>query len=258
MSIVAWDVRGLGNRDIVRALKDVISKLYGSFYVDPQGLASGLALWWIADVQIGVIRESSNFIDVSVSVTGEEGWFFTFIYGLPYREEKHQFWKNLSSLGNDHFSRWCVLGDTNIISNQSEKEGGNSVDNSQIGWFYEFLDSTRLLDLPIKGGTFTWSNMRCDDEAIVEKLDRILISNEWSLKFPKAIEILEAAIASDHNPIVLLLEGLKKEGKKSLNLNHDGSLKMIALLKLERLGTIRFLVPAQMSLLRSLRPLDLE
>ncbi|KAK8985026.1 hypothetical protein V6N11_082645 [Hibiscus sabdariffa] len=198
---------------------------YSYWFVSILGLAGGLALWWTTDVQIGVIRKSSNLIDVSVSVSGEESWFCTFIYGPPYKEEKHQFWENLSSLRNDNFSRWCVLGDSNIISNQSKKEGGSSGDNSHIGWFHELLDSTRLLDLPIKGGTFTWSNMRCDDEAIVEKLDRILISNEWSLKFPKAIGILEAVIASDHNPIVLLFEGLKKRRKREFKFESQWLLK---------------------------------
>ncbi|KAK9000723.1 hypothetical protein V6N11_081211 [Hibiscus sabdariffa] len=71
-----------------------------------------------------------------------------------------------------------------------------------------------MIELPIKGGKFTWSNMRSNSEAIAERLDKVLISSEWSVAFPKAIGILEAAVASDHNPIVVLLEGLQKKRKK--------------------------------------------
>ncbi|KAK9034056.1 hypothetical protein V6N11_050235 [Hibiscus sabdariffa] len=56
--------------------------------------------------------------------------------------------------------------------------------------------------------------MRSNNEAIADRLDKILISNEWSLLFPKAIGILEAVVASDHNLIIIMLEGLKKRKNK--------------------------------------------
>ncbi|KAK9045463.1 hypothetical protein V6N11_059343 [Hibiscus sabdariffa] len=69
-------------------------------------------------------------------------------------------------------------------------------------------------ELPIKGRTFTWSNHRSDEDAILEKLDRVLVSLEWSNAFPKALRILNAALASDHAPIFLLLKGVNKRYKK--------------------------------------------
>ncbi|KAL4346509.1 hypothetical protein GQ457_17G010350 [Hibiscus cannabinus] len=42
----------------------------------------------------------------------------------------------------------------------------------------------------------------------------MLISKEWSVKYPKAIEMIEAVVASNHNPIIIFLEGLKKRRKK--------------------------------------------
>ncbi|KAL4312016.1 hypothetical protein GQ457_01G003630 [Hibiscus cannabinus] len=106
------------------------------------------------------------------------------------------------------------LGDVNIVADQSEKEGGAPVNNNQAKWFLDFMDISGLIELPIKGGTFTWTNMRSNDQAIAEKLDKVLISKEWSLKFPKAIGMIKAAVASDHNPIIVFLEGLKKRRKK--------------------------------------------
>ncbi|KAK8482669.1 hypothetical protein V6N11_050917 [Hibiscus sabdariffa] len=55
-----------------------------------------------------------------------------------------------------------------------------------------------LIDMPILGGAFTWSNQRSDDEAILEKLDRVLCSLEWNILFPKVVAMLDIAIASDY------------------------------------------------------------
>ncbi|KAK8999212.1 hypothetical protein V6N11_070388 [Hibiscus sabdariffa] len=143
-----------------------------------------------------------------ISLKGEDPWFCTFLYGPPHKEDKQRFWSNLSKIRNESNPCWCIIGDFNIVSNQDEKDGGAPINMSQAGCFLSFMD------LSIKGGEFTWSNMRSNQEAIVERLDKIIVSNKWSLIFPKAIGILEAATISDHNPVVLLMEGLKKERKR--------------------------------------------
>ncbi|KAK8990042.1 hypothetical protein V6N11_008561 [Hibiscus sabdariffa] len=77
------------------------------------------------------------------------------------------------------------------------------------------MDVSGMIELPIKGGMYTWTNMRSNNDAISKRLDKILVSNDWSIAYPKAIGILEAAVASDYNLIVVLLEGLKKRRKKA-------------------------------------------
>ncbi|KAK8495245.1 hypothetical protein V6N11_000637 [Hibiscus sabdariffa] len=244
MAIVAWNARGLGNPNNTRALKDTIfkhdpcivflsetkknqkyleriksrNKFVGSFYVNPRGIAGGLALWWKESVSISILRESLNFIDTLVSVNGEEAWQCTFVYGPPYISEKHEFWTNFQYLRHHQSVKWCVIGDVNIVADQNDKEGGAPIKKNQAKWFLDSMDASGLFELPIKGGTFTWSNLRGEKDAIAEKLDKILISCEWSLAYPKAIGILEAAVASDHNPIILLLDGLKKKRKRAFKL----------------------------------------
>ncbi|KAK8473934.1 hypothetical protein V6N11_069904 [Hibiscus sabdariffa] len=114
MAMFAWNVRGLGNKDTVRALKNICfkhnchivflsetkqkkrylekirmkMKLEHAFYVEPVGIAGGLALWWSSDVKVTVLQYDKNFIDVTISLNGEVEWFGTFIYAPPYEEEK--------------------------------------------------------------------------------------------------------------------------------------------------------------------------
>ncbi|KAK8498763.1 hypothetical protein V6N12_064052 [Hibiscus sabdariffa] len=240
MSIVAWNARGLGNPNTKRALKDTLikynplitflsetkknqkylerikatNKFSGSFYVNPHGIAGGLALWWTENVSIKILRESVNFIDTLVLVNGEDPWQCTFVYGPPYTSEKQQFWANLQNFRHCSNVKWCIIGDINIVANQNDKDGGAPINKSHAQWFLDFMDVSGLIELPIKGGMFTWSNLRCDNDAIAEKLDKILISSDWSLAFPKAIGVLEAAVASDHDPIILILDGMRKKRKK--------------------------------------------
>ncbi|KAK8982944.1 hypothetical protein V6N11_054929 [Hibiscus sabdariffa] len=109
MAILAWNVRGLGNKETIRALKNSIDKfkpdivflsetkqkkrylekikmkmkLVHSYYVEPSGLVGGLSLWWSKDTQITILKDGKHFIDAKISVNGEAEWFGTFIYGPP-------------------------------------------------------------------------------------------------------------------------------------------------------------------------------
>ncbi|KAK8996198.1 hypothetical protein V6N11_076445 [Hibiscus sabdariffa] len=76
-------------------------------------------------------------------------------------------------------------------------------------WSILTYSSSRL-----RRGIFTWSNHKSEDDSILEKLDRILVSLKWSNSFPRVIGVLDAAIASDHAPIVLLLNGMKKRYRR--------------------------------------------
>ncbi|KAL4379926.1 hypothetical protein GQ457_02G020200 [Hibiscus cannabinus] len=240
MALVAWNARGVGNSNTHRALRDTLKKFNpcivflsetkkkqkylerlrtknrfsGSFYVDPRGLAGGLALWWTEDISVTILKDSVNFIDTLVAVKGEEPCQCTFIYGPPNSTEKQQFWRDFHQIRRETTNKWCVIGDVNIVADQSEKEGGNPVSISQTKCFLDFLDVSGMIELPIKGGRYTWTNMRSNSGSIAERLDKVIMSNEWSMAFPKAIGILEAAVASDHNPIVVLLEGLKRRRKR--------------------------------------------
>ncbi|KAK8982860.1 hypothetical protein V6N11_060179 [Hibiscus sabdariffa] len=49
-------------------------------------------------------------------------------------------------------------------------------------------------------------------------MDHILVSTYWSSSFPKAIGVIDVAIASDHAMIVLLLKGMNNKYKRDFKL----------------------------------------
>ncbi|KAK8998720.1 hypothetical protein V6N11_084103 [Hibiscus sabdariffa] len=225
-----WNVRGLGNRNTVQALRDTIDKHHPSViflsetkqnkrYLEKirrrnRYIVGGLALWWNDDINMSVIKSCKKFIDTTISVKDGDEWFCTFIYGPPYIEEKEIFWENLLKIRTQMNCKWCVIGDTNLIWDQDEKSRGTVVNPNHTRLLSEFINRSCLIEMTLKGGSFTWSNQRCDDAAILEKLDRILISGEWSFLFPKAVGLLEAATALDHNPIILLLDDHRKRRRR--------------------------------------------
>ncbi|KAK8559003.1 hypothetical protein V6N12_042292 [Hibiscus sabdariffa] len=159
-------------------------KLEHAFYIEPIGIAGGLALWWSSDVKVSILQYDKNFIDTTISMNGEAEWFGTFIYAPPYEEEKMSFWKNLAELRSDVNSEWCIMGDSNIVASPNDKYGGSPFDHNNVKWYYDFLEQTYLMEIQSQGGTYTWSNRRSNDDAICEKLDRVLTSLEWSFLFP--------------------------------------------------------------------------
>ncbi|KAK9028594.1 hypothetical protein V6N11_025748 [Hibiscus sabdariffa] len=240
MACLAWNVRGLGNKDTVRALRNLYFKyktdivflsetkqkkrylekirtklkLDNAFYVDLVGIAGGLALWWKSDVKLSVLYHDNNTIDSIISINGEDDWYGTFIYAPPYEREKQEFWERTGSLRSDINTKWCIMGDTNTVTSPNEKYGGLPFDHNNAKWYHEFLERSLLVEIQSKGGEFTWSNQRSEEEEICEKLDRVLSSLEWGFLFPKAIVVVDIAIASDHAPIILLANGLLRKTKK--------------------------------------------
>ncbi|KAK8482329.1 hypothetical protein V6N11_035672 [Hibiscus sabdariffa] len=121
------NVRGLGNKDTVRALKNAVFKyrddiiflsetkqkkryikkihmklkIDNVFYVELDGISGGLALWWSNDVKLFIVHYDKNFVDTKISINREIEWFVTFIYAPSYTKDKQRFWETLASLRND-------------------------------------------------------------------------------------------------------------------------------------------------------------
>ncbi|KAK9047274.1 hypothetical protein V6N11_053122 [Hibiscus sabdariffa] len=189
-------------------------KLKNSFYVEPTGLAGGLSLWWRKDTQIKILGFGKHFIDAEISIKIERVWCGTYIYGPPYKEQKKEFWELMEKLRNGRGEKWLVIGDSNIIASQDEKICGLPFNPIDAKCYFDFIDPWGLIDMPISGGAFTWSNHRCDEEAILEKLDRILFSPEWNILFPKAVAMLDIVMGSDHAPRRIALRLFKEVGSR--------------------------------------------
>jgi hypothetical protein len=67
--------------------------------------------------------------------------------------------------------------------------------------FSDFIFSLRLMDIPLEGGKFTWSNNR--ETPTMSQIDRFLYSGEWEDRYPTVVQKRLPKVLSDHFPIIL-------------------------------------------------------
>lgn len=95
---------------------------------------------------------------------------------------------------------WLVLGDficTRYPHNRS-REGGNTND---MMLFNEEINNLALVEIPLKGRRFTWSNMQ--EAPLLEKLDWCFSSVAWTLTYPATYALPLAKTTSNHTPIMI-------------------------------------------------------
>ena len=92
-----------------------------------------------------------------------------------------------------------MFGDMNAVRNEQERVG-SIFNNIEADHFNSFIDTTGLVDLPIRGRCFTWMNKACTK---LSKLDRFLISEDVIDSLPDIRITALDRIWSDHNPILL-------------------------------------------------------
>ena len=76
--------------------------------------------------------------------------------------------------------------------------------------FSDCLDFCGLKDLGFSGLPFTWCNQRFDGNVVWVQLDRAIASPEWVLKFPAVRLYHLSGLSSDHKPIWLCLDDIRK------------------------------------------------
>ncbi|KAK8691361.1 hypothetical protein V6N13_074872 [Hibiscus sabdariffa] len=123
----------------------------------------------------------------------------------------------LELLISSHNIQWLIGGDFNTVKSPEEKLGV-SFNHSAMKALADFIDNTSLIDLPLVGSKFTWSNLR--ESATMCRLDRILVSPEILELLPGlTLQALPKSI-SDHNPILAYVEKYKSGPRPFKFFNH--------------------------------------
>ena len=80
------------------------------------------------------------------------------------------------------------MGDFNVPLYDQEKKGGNVSQLDGRLDLMEFITNEGLMDMDLHGIEFTWTNKRTGNECIQARLDRALISLDWTNDFVCKLE----------------------------------------------------------------------
>lgn len=121
------------------------------------------------------------------------------VYGLSNNNCLEEFLAELKTIKSRRDLPWCIGGDFNEVLYLEERNWAVRT-TTGMELFCEFVDSNDLINLPITGARYTWSNFQ--NQPSLSKLDRFLISVEWDDLFsPSSVHALPR-LGSDHMPIM--------------------------------------------------------
>ena len=232
-NVLCWNVRGLNSDPKLLALSNAISssgcaviflqetkkpsfdniftmsccpKRFDKYaYIPSQGASGGIATIWNSSIFIGtvLIEEEFALVIKFKSTQSAQEWTLVNIYGPCQGDLRVEYTTWTPNLNIPSAEDWLLIGDSNYICSPSNrnKPGGNI--NDMIT-FNDFIRSQGLIELPIKGTTYTWSNMQ--QQPLLEQLDWFLTSTNWTITYPKTLVKPLGKPVSDHIPCVVTIE----------------------------------------------------
>lgn len=210
LSILSWNIRGLGSKgkkgvvgDIIRSKqisvlviqetkmgqfsKRVASSLWGRknfdfVHKEAVGCSGGILVAWdkklmdVSEVHIDSCSISIKCFSPAISFA----WMFSGVYGHVNNANRKVLWEELDKLQEEWMLPWYLAGDFNVVRFPSERssEGRSS---SYMRRFDDFISCHQLMDPPLEGAEFTWSNMQT--RPTFSRLDKVLMSEDWEEQF---------------------------------------------------------------------------
>ena len=163
------------------------------------GASGGLLVAWNEQVFGGHLFHTNDY-SLSITFTSNhngESWILSNIYGPCQHKDRNNFidWFKIQDGIN-----WLVLGYLNYVRypDNRNRDGGNIIDMLA---FSEAISNHTLIEIPLKGKNYTWSNMQ--DASLLEKLDWCFTSEAWTLNFPSTFADPLDKTTSGHVPIMI-------------------------------------------------------
>ncbi|XP_073116181.1 uncharacterized protein [Elaeis guineensis] len=236
MTLLTWNIRGLGERPKRRIVKDFLdmnhcgviglrkTKLENPSTVLLKSISGGKISRWLLCNAVGsaggifvgwdgakfdLIKDRIEKFSITThwfDRSRDFAWSFTCVYGPTDRNLKKSFWKELTEIHSSLNGPWILGGDFNATVEDHDRNNPEHRKCSKA--FRALIRTAHLVDLPLKGQRFTWSNHR--EYPILAKLDRFLITTEMDDRCPNAFQEALSNPCLDHVPILLSLSGLKK------------------------------------------------
>jgi endonuclease/exonuclease/phosphatase family metal-dependent hydrolase len=167
--------------------------------------SGGILVMWKSSIFLGTLIQSKRFgIIISFqSAHSLQKWTLVVVYGPCQGELRDLFVQWLYNLRIPDDELWLFMGDFNFIRSQDNRNAPGG-DVNDMFLFNDLTDHLGLLELPIKGRSFTWSNMQ--QAPLMEQLDWFFTSSSWISSYPNTVVTAMARPTSDHVPCIVSID----------------------------------------------------
>lgn len=229
-NILNWNIRGINDRSKWLALRNKIEEFacdilclqetkredFDSLYTKnfcPKrlnkfeflpyvGAPGGLFVGWNGNLLVGTPLFHNDFsisIQFTCSLSGAT-WILTNIYAPCQGDARTDFIQWFKDIDMPDNTNWLILRDFNFIRYPDNRNRARG-DIQDMLTFNDAISSLALVEIPLKGRKFTWSNMQ--HAPLLEKLDWFFTSESWTLNYPNTFALPLAKPISDHTPCVI-------------------------------------------------------
>ena len=139
-------------------------------YIPSVGASGGILVLWNSSVFSGITKEKQAFALYLqfTSTHNQETWSLINVYGPCQEPARSTFTSWLKDLQLDPTENLLLLRDFNFYrSLENRNRPGGNLQDTII--FNEIIGHLALVELPLKGRAFTWSNMQ--EDPLLEQLD---------------------------------------------------------------------------------------
>ena len=237
LRILSWNVRGVNDRpkrkiikSVIRSQKvdlfclqetkvqvmsdEIVRSLGPGRFLDwkvlnAKGTAGGVIICWDKrSLEILGVEEGQFSISCRFRNEGDGAiWVFTGVYGPFSRDDREGLWEELGAIRGLWEEPWCLGGDFNITLYLDDRNRTGRI-TSAMRRFAQIIDELGLVDIPLQGGSFTWSGGLNNQTRA--RLDRFLATPCWLDQFSRVLLRRLPRPTSDHYPILLEGGGVRR------------------------------------------------
>jgi mannosylglycoprotein endo-beta-mannosidase len=226
-NVLCWNIRGLNDKDKWDSIRNKIEESFANIFCLQETKREDIDLQFIhnftpkrfdnfdfcpsvgASGGILVCLASNHFSGSTVEkhpfainlkmlfIHSQISWNLVVVYGPCRQPARDQFVQWLLNLQIEDDELGMLMGDFNFFrfAENRNKAGGNFQD-SLI--FNNIISHLGLIELPLKGRSYTWSNMQA--APLLEQIDWFFTFVAWTGVFPFSVVLPLARITCDHLP----------------------------------------------------------
>ena len=130
-------------------------------------------------------------------------WELITVYGPTREPTRTNFVAWLYGLEFQQDDLCLMVGDFNFYRSTSNRnKSGANINDMFI--FNDIIQELGLLELPLKGRNYTWSNMQ--EQPLLQQLDWFFTTPTWSLTYPNTVVLPLVKSVSDHTPCKIRID----------------------------------------------------